>query len=412
MNSKIILQFAICNLQLTILCLLLSSASTVLAATPTTVPIDGKPFQAELAEIDDDGSFVFSSEGKTQKLPQAELVSWGTPVEPRRGPLVVLEGGGLLAADILGADKDRLDVDTELFGRLKLPLEHLCGAIFHLPGSARERDRLIDRLASAEGDSDRVLLENGDELAGTLEEIDDRSAKLRTENGPASVELTRVEAIVFNPQLRSKPDEKSPRTWIGFNDGSRLMASNISPLPLGEGQGVRAERSLKFTALGQSLKTPLKNVVFLQPLSGRAIYLSQLKPTDYRHVPYLSIAWPYRIDRNVKDDFLRAGGRLHLKGIGMHSAARLNYALPPGAKRFQAEAAIDDAADGGSVRFRVFVDGKEIFSSPVVRGGMPPVPIDLDVSGGKQLDLVVDYADRADVQDWSDWLDARVIAEK
>jgi hypothetical protein len=159
------------------------------------------------------------------------------------------------------------------------------------------------------------------------------------------------------------------------------------------------------------LKTPLKNVVFLQPLSGRAIYLSQMKPADYRHVPYLNIAWPYRIDRNVRGDFLRAGGRLHLKGIGMHSAARLSYALPPGAKRFQAEAAIDDAADGGSVRFRVFVDGKEKYSSAVVRGGMPPVPIDIDLSGGKQIDLVVDFADRADVQDWADWLDARLIAE-
>jgi hypothetical protein len=42
---------------------------------------------------------------------------------------------------------------------------------------------------------------------------------------------------------------------------------------------------------------------------------------------------------------------------------------------------------------------------------MPPVPIDIDLSGGKQIDLVVDFADRADVQDWADWLDARLIAE-
>jgi hypothetical protein len=95
----------------------------------------------------------------------------------------------------------------------------------------------------------------------------------------------------------------------------------------------------------------------------------------------------------------------------MHSAARLSYDLPPGVVRFQAEAAIDDAAEGqGSVRFRVFVDGSEKFASPTVRGGGVPVPIDVDISGGKRLDLVVDFADRADVRDYADWLDARVIS--
>ena len=256
-------------------------------------------------------------------------------------------------------------------------------------------------------------MDNGDELAGTLEAIDEKVAKLQTEAGPANVELARVNAIVFNPQLKAKPDEKSPRTWLGFSDGSRLLVANISPLPLGEGLGVRAEKLCNSTVFGQTWKTPPKNLVFMQPLSGRAEYLSQLKPAEYRHVPYLSIAWPYEIDRNVQGGLLRVGGRLYLKGIGLHSAARLSYELPPGVKRFQAEAAIDDAAAGeGSVRFRVFVDGKEKFTSPTVRGGMPPVPIDVDLSGGKRLDLVVDFADRADVQDYADWLDARVIVEK
>jgi hypothetical protein len=192
---------------------------------------------------------------------------------------------------------------------------------------------------------------------------------------------------------------------------SSPLPTNLRSVP-GEGPGVRAEKALQFTSFGQTLKTPPKNLVFLQPLSGRAMYLTQLKPVEYRHVPYLSIAWPYGTDRNVQGGFLRVGGRLYLKGIGLHSAARLSYELPPGVKRFQAEAAIDDAAAEGSVRFRVFLDGKEKFASPTVRGGMAPVPIDVELSGGKRLDLVVDFADRADVQDHADWLEARLILEK
>jgi hypothetical protein len=388
---------------------LLFITSAVFAASPIALPIEGKPFAADLTAISNDGILHFTADGSSKQLPLNDLVSWGTPIEPRRGPLVVFADGGLLAADVLGGDKDRLDVDSELFDRLKLPLENLAGVIFHLPGAVRERDRLLDRLTSAAGDADRLLLNNGDELAGTLESIDAKSAKLQTEAGSADVELARVSAIVFNPQLKGKPESKSPRTWLGFRDGSRLLAKSISPLPLGEGPGVRAEQTLQFTLINQTTKTALKNLVFFQPLSGRAEYLSQLKPAEYRHVPYLSIAWPYQIDRNVEGGLMRVGGRLYLKGIGLHSAARLSYDLPPGVKRFQSEAAIDDSAGEGSVRFRVFVDGKEKFTSPTVHGGATPLPIDVDVSGGKRLDLVVDFADRADVQDHADWLNARLV---
>jgi hypothetical protein len=380
------------------------------------VPIDGKPFAAEITALDKEDVLEFAAGGQSRKMPLADLVSWGAPVEPRRGPLVVLADGGLLAADVLAADKDRLDADSELFGRLKLPLEQLSGVIFRLPGALAERDRLLDRLTAAAGDSDRLILDNGDEIAGTLDALDEKAATLQTAAGRSSVELGRMDAVVFNPSLRAKPDEKSSRAWIGFRDGSRLLGGArtvSSPSPPADKYGAtapeKAADGLQCTVIGQTWKTARKNLVFLQPLSGRAEYLSRLKPAEYRHVPYLSVAWPYKVDRNVQGGLLRAGGRLYLQGIGMHSAARLSYELPPAAKRFQAEAAIDDAAADGSVRFRVFVDGQEKFTSPTVRSGMPPLPIDVDIAGGKRLDLVVDFADRADVQDYADWLDARLI---
>jgi endo-alpha-N-acetylgalactosaminidase len=79
-------------------------------------------------------------------------------------------------------------------------------------------------------------------------------------------------------------------------------------------------------------------------------------------------------------------------------------------QRFQAELALDDSAAGsGSVRFRVFVDGKETFTSETLRGGMEPMPISVDLTNAKRLDLVVDYADHGDVLDHADWLNARLV---
>ena len=119
--------------------------------------------------------------------------------------------------------------------------------------------------------------------------------------------------------------------------------------------------------------------MFLQPLGGRLVYLSDLQPAEYRFTPFLTVSWPYRTDRNVTGGILRWGGRLASKGLGVHTAARLAYALDRPYKRFQVESGIDDSTTGrGSVEFRIFVDGKEEYVGDPVRGGSPPVPINVD----------------------------------
>jgi hypothetical protein len=144
--------------------------------------------------------------------------------------------------------------------------------------------------------------------------------------------------------------------------------------------------------------------------------LSDLEAANYRHVPYLSVEWPYKRDRNVDGNPLVAGGRRYLKGIGMHSASRLTYRLEGNYRRFDAAAAIDDSTDGrGSVTFGVYVlrDEKwqEAYQSSIVRGGDAPVPVSVDVSGAAGLTLTVDYADRGDELDRVVWLDARLIKD-
>ncbi len=150
---------------------------------------------------------------------------------------------------------------------------------------------------------------------------------------------------------------------------------------------------------------------FLQTLAGgAATYLGDLDPAGYRHVPYLQRSWPYAIDRSVGGGPLQAGGKTYLKGIAMHSTARLSFEIPPGKKRFAASIAIDDEAQGrGSVTFRVFVDKEQLYQSEIVRGGEPPKPIEVDISGGSTLSLVVDFADHGDKQDHADWLNARLL---
>jgi hypothetical protein len=110
-----------------------------------------------------------------------------------------------------------------------------------------------------------------------------------------------------------------------------------------------------------------------------------------------------------------ANGRLYLKGLGMHSAARISYDLADGYRAFQSELAIDDSTGGrGSVTCRVFVDegtGKWQlkYESPIVRGRDKPIPVEVGLAGAKRISLLVDFADRGDELDHLDWLDARFV---
>jgi hypothetical protein len=365
------------------------------------VPAEGDPFAAALAGVDGNWQITLDVGGKPRTMPAADLAWWGTCNEPAKGPVVVLARGGLLAADVTGADKDQLAAESDLLGTLKLPLDSLAGVVLRLPADRHGRDRLLDRVASAAGESDRLLLDNGDEVTGLIEAIDGGQVKLKAEVGPLTVEFRRIVAVIFNPALRQKPAGAGFFAWVGLSDGSRVPAERLV---------VNAATAELTVIPGQTWTAASKELVLLQPIGGRATYLSDLKPAEYRHLPYLSLAWPYRRDRNVTGGLLRGDGRLYLKGLGVHSAARLTYLLEPGWKRFRAELGIDDSTEGrGSVDFRVFVDKKQVFISEPIRGGGRPVPLSIDLAGAKRLDLVVDYGEQGDVMDHADWLEARLV---
>ena len=380
---------------------LLSLTATIAAEPlPPLVPVAGDATSGRFVEIDAQGRFHFDAAGKPVVLAPTDLVKWGTCVEPARGPLIVLADGGLVTAEILGADKDHLSAESDLWGSLKLPLESLSAVVFRWPASNAQRDRLLQRIARAKGESDRLWLDNGDEINGLVEGLQNDKVAIKADSGPLEIDSRRIVALVFSPALKQKPARQGLRCWVGLSDGSRLAATRLT----------LADSMLELTAAGTTWKAAAKELVFLQPVGGRAVYLSDREPAEYKHVPYLDLAWPYAVDRSVGGGLLRCGGHLYLKGLGVHSAARLSYKLDGRAQRFQAELGIDDATAGrGSVQFRVLVDDQQKFASGPVRGGERPRSITVDLGGGTRLDLLVDFGERGDQQGHADWLDARLV---
>lgn len=349
---------------------------------------------------------VAAAKAEETTIRSSEFVAWGNPAEFGQRVYVLLVDGSILAVESVSMSNDSLEIvpTTLVLAERKLRPEIVRGIVYRPPATTAARDRMFRTVATAVGDRDRAILLGGDELAGTLTALDGRHATLAGDVGPAKLELARLAAVVFNPALGDKPTAATDGMLVGFRDGSRVVCRSV----VGTDAALHLEPACE--AMGKTWDADAAELALLQSLNGKVKYLSDLEPTGYRHVPYLELPRPYQVDRSADGNTLRSGGRCFLRGIGMHSTSRLTFPLDGRHARFRAEIAIDDETDGrGSVVFRVFVDAEERFRSDVVRGGDAPRAVQVDVAGGRQLSLVVDFAERGDEQDHADWLNARLV---
>ncbi|MFF7656156.1 beta-galactosidase [Streptomyces sp. NPDC007983] len=105
---------------------------------------------------------------------------------------------------------------------------------------------------------------------------------------------------------------------------------------------------------------------------------------------------------------LAIGGTTYAKGLGAHANSRVRVHLGGGCTRFTATAGVDDeVGDNGSVSFQVIADGRSLLTTPVLYGSDDGVAVDVDVTGARRLDLLVD-GDGDVSSDHADWADAKL----
>ena len=112
--------------------------------------------------------------------------------------------------------------------------------------------------------------------------------------------------------------------------------------------------------------------------------------------------------KSVDNNPLTLHGVVYPHGIGTHAHSDLLIDLKGAATRFVAMVGLDDEKEksAGSVTFDVLVDGKKVYSSGVMRGGMEPKLVSVDLTGAKKLLLRVGDADDGIDSDHADWAGA------
>jgi hypothetical protein len=338
-----------------------------------------------------------------------ELVRWGHPVDPKPQTLVLFGDGSQLVASAAWAGRAPIELannewvlKSDAIDAFRLPRSLVRGLVFAESAHPAERRQLAERVRAASGTSDEIWLTNQDRLTGRVSGFGEGTMTLSTPGGDAKLPLSRVEAVAF----AGSRAPAGAKLAVGLRDGSLLRVASM--------RASEKELELALTSGERLTGSSVGDVVAVQALgSDRFVYLSDLEPAEYRHVPYLSIGWPLARDRNVLGQSLRVRGNRYLKGLGMHSAARVTYRLDGRWRRFEADVAIDDSAGRrGSVTFGVHVSRngqwQAAFASGIERGGGEPKPVSVDVRGADGITLTVDYADRGDELDHADWLDARL----
>ncbi len=104
---------------------------------------------------------------------------------------------------------------------------------------------------------------------------------------------------------------------------------------------------------------------------------------------------------------LRIGDRTFTKGLGHHANGSITVLLDGAFHAFEAEVGLQPCP-GGSVVFRVIVDGQSRFQSEVLRSGDAPVAVQVRVEGARELRLEAADAGDGVTCDMANWANARL----
>jgi alpha-galactosidase len=97
-------------------------------------------------------------------------------------------------------------------------------------------------------------------------------------------------------------------------------------------------------------------------------------------------------------------------GVGTHAASSFRMNVGSHAQYFISQVGVDDSAGGqGSIEFIVSGDGKVLWQSGVMTGGQAAVPVNVDLTGVKILELRVTDGGDGSSNDHADWADAKII---
>jgi hypothetical protein len=352
-----------------------------------------------------DGLTIQTAEGGRIQIATRDLVSVAALQSPAAEPKCEIElmmsGGDRLCGRVTGTENEVLTVESEGLGALSIPLDAVVEIRTHRARQPAftESSQWLSRKAGSH--EDRVLMTNGDVVRGLVTALDVDRLSIETDAGATELPMRLIVAVRF--AAAPPPPLPSPHFVIVFDNGDRLAVSDVTASP---------KTANGITRFGAGIRFAFHRVARMDVVGGRWEWLADVEPAAYEHTPMISLEWPYKKNRNVRDGPMRVAGTSFAHGLGVHSRSRLRYNLNGRYQTLVTSYGIDD--DSGplaDVSVRIAVDGRVVFEDSGVRRGQLAGPIRVDVAGADSLELVVDFGENGDVQDRFNWVEPALIRD-
>ena len=350
----------------------------------------------------------------THTAATADVVGWGRCPPWPLGPMVLLADGGVIAGRIAAADATAVVVVSPTLGRLTLPAASVRGLrVGTAVGPAPPR-------VAMGGDGSLLRLANGDRLLGRRLAWHDDAVAVETRFGVATIPLDVLRAVDLadGAQPAARGPAARPSPWLALADGTRIAIDELRPDAAGDDGIDRSRIVLRGGGPGARVtaRCATEAIVAVAVDGGRTTVLAALEPVDAEAAHVFGATWPVTSGCTVAGDWPDLRGDTSFTSLGLHAPARVRYRLPRPAARFEATVGIDGSAGPGqgSVVVKVEIAAgaggrREVFASPVLRGGDPPLAIRAELGAAEEIELVVEPAAAGAVIDRTLWLDPRVI---
>ncbi|HAA63253.1 MAG TPA: hypothetical protein DCE39_20210 [Planctomycetaceae bacterium] len=367
----------------------------------------GEKVSGRLVSLTTAGVTVEGKEGRFPLVPTGEVLDIRFPLteqvsKPSKpvAAWVRMVDGSRIGCQTVVATPRQVKLQTRHLGEMAVPAARISSVRF-----GKTERGVVDSwrdLLNREIKRDRLVILKGktlDYLDGVVGEINGKQVNFLLDGDEIPVPLERVYGVIFFRKVTS--GTATPQVCqVALRGGDTFGLTTVS---------VEGNTCKGVLAGGAKVSLPVDRLKRLDFAASRITYLSAMTPRDVEHVPYFDVTWKYRRDRNLDGGPLKVGGQRFARGLALHSKTRLVYSLAARHRRFQAWIGIDALVGRrGNVHVVISADGKTLLETDV-KGTDKPRLVDLDVTGRRQLQILVDFGGDLDIADHLDLAEARLI---
>lgn len=345
-------------------------------------------------------------QGGSEKISLSDLLMIQTDksiVPERQALLVMLSGGGQIGASQVTFDGENFSLQTPV-GQFSVPPDSIKAILMDVEADRSRFDRALKN-RSVEKDSVIALGSSGQRVVGGLiESINESKLLLEFDGKSRPISLNKIVGIVPADLKPAKP--KGQIVNLKLTNGSTVTGGIV---------GLQSGKLQLVLPGDATIELSLSAVSAISLQSDRVAYLSDLDPTNSSQNALATIEFAWQRDLSVQLNPIRLysfeSGKTteYAKGIGVHSASRLEFENADDFDRFAAVVGIDAETQGnGDCEVSLWADGIQLWSANITGEGEPQ-KVDVPIKGMKTIALVVRNGKYLDLGDHVDWADARFL---